>query len=159
MTIVITHRHASPQEASATGEETGPFPPSERTSASKDAANPRLEDASAKAYFPAPSGRLFAWIATSNTERTIAETRIRAANARMLRHAGGTKRGFEISHRTHAQIRQGIGRTYPASPIKNIGSFLHSDFRRKWTDSFRYCCNHFSPARAEADRNQVSEVT
>src|SRR5450432_115649 len=76
MTIVITHRHASPQEANATGEQTGPFPTSERASASKDAANPRLEDASAKAYFPAPSGRLFAWIATSNTERPIAETRI-----------------------------------------------------------------------------------
>jgi hypothetical protein len=99
------------------------------------------EDASAKAYFPAPSGSLFPWIATSNTERPIAETRIRAANARALRHAGGTKRGFEVSHRTQAQIRQGIGRTYPASPIKNIGSFLRSDFRRKRTDSFRYCCN------------------
>jgi hypothetical protein len=141
MTIVITHRHASPQEANATGEQTGPFPTSERTSASKDAANPRLEDASAKAYFPAPSGRLFAWIATSNTERPIAEPRIRAANARMLRHAGGTKRGFEVSHRTHAQIRQGIGRTYPANPIKKkIGSYLHSDFRREADGPFRYCC-------------------
>ena len=57
MTIAIAHRHASPQEANATGEQTGPFPTSERTRATKDAAYPCLEDPSAKEYFPALSGK------------------------------------------------------------------------------------------------------
>ncbi|MGH9637385.1 MAG: hypothetical protein ACRD72_21335 [Candidatus Angelobacter sp.] len=123
MTKAMTHRHASPKDAKATEEHTGPFPTSERTSASTDAAKPRLEDASAKAYFPEPSGKLFACKATSNTDNPIAETRMRAANARTLRHAGATKRGFEVSHRTQAQIREGMGKRYPASPMKNIGFF------------------------------------
>src|SRR5215813_3098506 len=131
MTKAMTQRHASPKEANATGEHTGPFPTSERTSVSNDATKPLLEDASAKAYFPDPSGKLFAWRATSNTDRPIAETRIRAASARMLRHVGGTKRGFEVSQRTQAQIRQGMGKRYPASPIKNIGFILRLDFRQK----------------------------
>jgi len=131
MAKVTTHRHASPKEANATGEHTGPFPTSERTSASTEAANPRLEDASAKAYFPGPSGKLFSWNATISTDKPIAETRMRAANARTLRHLGETKRGFEVSHRTQAQIREGIGKRYPASPTINTQFFLRSDFRHK----------------------------
>jgi len=32
-------------------------------------------------------------------------------------------RGFEVSQRTQPQIKQGIGKRYPASPMKNISSF------------------------------------
>jgi hypothetical protein len=41
----------NPKEASATGAHTGPFPTSDRRSATADARNPKLEDVTANAYF------------------------------------------------------------------------------------------------------------
>ena len=60
MARAITHNDPNPKEANATGAHTGPFPTSERTSASAAEKNPNLQDATANEYFAAPSGRLLA---------------------------------------------------------------------------------------------------
>lgn len=56
---------------------------------------------------------------------------MRPEKAKTLRHAGDTKRGLDLNHRTQAQISEGIGTRYPASPMKIISSFLHADCRQK----------------------------
>src|SRR2546423_11393868 len=116
----MTQRHPSPREGSATGRRKRPLPTSESPSASTDAKNPNLQDASAKEYFASPSGRLLACDATTNTDKPIAETRTRAEKDKMLRQTGHTNRGLEFHQRTQAQMSVGSGKRYPANPIRTI---------------------------------------
>jgi hypothetical protein len=114
----MTHSAAKPKEANDAGRHTGPSPIRDRTSASADAANPRLLDAIANEYFAGPSGRLFAWNATYRTDNPTMEATVKPNNATTRRHVGGTKRGFERNHRAQPQISEGIGSRYPAIPTR-----------------------------------------
>src|ERR1041385_6594786 len=106
----ITQNDPSPKDASATGAHTRPFPKSERTSVTADARNPHLQDATANEYF-AGSDRLLAYKRTSTTNNPMLETKMRPAKAKTLRHTGAANRGLDLTHRTHAQISEGIGKT------------------------------------------------
>lgn len=48
----------------------------------------------------------------------MTEARGKPKNTAMRRYAGGAKRGFELNHRTQPQISEGIGKMYPAKPMR-----------------------------------------
>lgn len=141
VTRPITQSAARPNEASATGAQTGPFPTGERIRAEPDAQNPSREDATAKAYFTSPSGRRLAWKAAMSTDKPIAETKIKSENARIVRHLGGAKRGVDFDHRTQAQISDGIGKRYPARPMKITYDSFRPDCRKEGGYRAAYFCN------------------
>ena len=114
----MTHSAARPNEASAAGAHTGPSPTRDNTRVSTDVQNPRLQAAVTNDSFVGPSGRLLARIATNKTANPMTLARIKAKNAAVLRHAGGANRGFERDHRTQPQISAGIGKRYPAKPMR-----------------------------------------
>jgi hypothetical protein len=95
----------------------------ESTNASADARKPKLQDVSTKEYLASPSGRLLACDATTNTDRPTIETWTSAKKDKVLRHKKSTNRGLEVPQRTHAQTIAGMGKRYPASPIRTIAFF------------------------------------
>jgi hypothetical protein len=114
----MIHRAAKPREANAAGRRAGPFPMTDRSRATADALNPIRLAATAKEYFVRPSGRPFAREVTNKTESPMMDARVRARNTAMRRHLSGSKRGFEVHHRSQPQISDGTGKMYPAKPIR-----------------------------------------